>query len=521
MDAKGTPASVRSDDSEVSATVAAVVNKGIRLCLEGGQLRASASRGALDANEVRRLRDVKAGAISLLEPLARAGSDTHVVPRLCIVPVTYSQLARWNLHGLGKRKGVRQIASAIKLVGPLNLHYLQSSFREVVLRHEALRSRIIDLNGTLFQAVSAWPRYEFTVADLSDRPEMTRESDIGAEIEQFILRHINISEEPLLGARLLRFHDQEHVLIVAMEHMISDMFSLGIVERDLFIAYRQISAGQAIALPVVETQFSEYALQQKESESAWRREHDGYWHERLRGGWRLKFTPESTGLGPRSGWAVASIRLGPDKVGEIKEWSRNRKCTVVLAALTAYVALVLRWCRLAEAIIQYHTDGRTTRAVENTVGFFATSLYLRMTLKEDDDFTDLVERVMCEYRNAFEHVDCSRIASQTPRPEFTRNPGFNWVPRGGASELLNGLATESSLVCEHIPFSHPVVRTLELDHEPYLYLVESAEGVEGGLHYPSSRFHEKDMERFAVNYHRFLELMLRSPERQIMTIELT
>jgi len=57
---------------------------------------------------------------------------------------------------------------------------------------------------------------------------------------------------------------------------------------------------------------------------------------------------------------------------------------------TAYVALVLRWCNASAGIFQYVTDGRNRPEFEETIGYFASMLYLRVILQESGTFSDLL-----------------------------------------------------------------------------------------------------------------------------------
>jgi hypothetical protein len=54
---------------------------------------------------------------------------------------------------------------------------------------------------------------------------------------------------------------------------------------------------------------------------------------------------------------------------------------------------VSRWCNTPDFVIKYQSDGRVGPELQNTVGYFASELYLRIGLLEDDSVVDLLNRV--------------------------------------------------------------------------------------------------------------------------------
>ena len=58
--------------------------------------------------------------------------------------------------------------------GPLTMLWHEHCVRELVLRHEALRTTFRMVDGALSQVISEEPVYSFTVSDLRGLPEATR-----------------------------------------------------------------------------------------------------------------------------------------------------------------------------------------------------------------------------------------------------------------------------------------------------------------------------------------------------------
>ena len=510
---------VREADRRPDEVLRAIRGKGAQLWVQDGQLRYRAPRGALEPEDVEALRSFKAQIVALLERSGEAPEwpvrdDASSIRR---APLTFAQLTHWRLYSLGERRAARQIASATRLRGHLNLEAMQKSVDALVARHDALRTRVVLIDGHPVQEVGCTARCVVDVRDLSALPEHRWPSQIGYQIEELILEPIDVAEAPLLGVRLLRLGDCEHVLIVAIEHIVSDGASLGVFMRELFSAYAQVLTSGAIALPPVQLQFPDHALAQERSLQSWLAKHWGFWSERIASMQRLRFPEEPRAAGPaHAGWGVLPFRIEADTVAQLQEWCRAQRTTLVMGVFTAYVALVLRWCDASDSIVQFQSDGRANPAMENAIGFFAVALYVRTTLRDDDTFVSLMQRLMREYCEAYEHTDSSYLKAQASRPGFSRNTTFNWIASGLPTESTVLDSTGHELACSPIRFVHPLAKRLNVDCEPSMVLSWCGQGeIAGELWFPNGRFTDPGMQRFVDNFLMFIQAMLANTGQRV------
>jgi hypothetical protein len=513
----------------IATVLGRVRRKGVRLWSENGQLRYQAPRGALTPEEIEALRQAKGHIVSLLENAARIqkvspsnGPDVHrhIRPHTGRAPLSFSQLAYWHIFRLDQRPGIRQITSALRLQGRLNLTALESSLTEVIRRHDALRTRIVLQDGVPGQEVDDPQPLELKVGDLTSLSQPDRETEVVRIIQDLILEPLDLSAGPLLGVKLLRSSDREHVLILAMEHIISDAFSLGLLLRDTFTAYTQVVRGIDFSLPGIPVQFRDYSVWQWETNPAWVARHGAWWKKRLENAGRVKFPLDevlqntAASEQPRRGWGTISVEIDRDLKAQLVEWCRQHQTTLVMGVFTAYVALVLRWCNVTECVFQYQTDGRVDPKIQNAIGYFAAELYLRIHLLPTDSFLDLLKRVTAVYCESHDHADFSYLGSQSPRPEFAKNTTFNWVPASHKIDLSALDETEDALTATPIPFEHPMLKGLERDNEPVILLYDTDGGILGGVYFPLERFSPETMAVFRNALLDFIREMLRNPRRR-------
>jgi hypothetical protein len=422
----------RSIDS-VSDILRFAHSKGIRLWAESGQLRYKAPQGVLTEHYLDHLRQHRSQILAFLEKASTAERHTAGLVRRAPttrVPLTFSQLAYWNLFLLKEQRFIRGVASVTNLRGRLRLDEFRESVAANVRRHEALRMRIVLSDAGPEQVVDDQRDYGLQFADLTRVPPVARESEIADQIESFLSQPVDLTVDPLFAARLLKLGSEEHVLILAMEHIISDGLSSRILLRDILSAYAQFVRGTPIALPAVDVQFADYAVWQRGTVQPRIEKHGQYWYERLSDCGRLRF-PDDTARQPDTSpdWDRVKVRLGREATAQLHAACRQRKTTLAMSTFAAYAGLVLRWCNAPTTVLKFQSDCRMSPQIENAVGYFAAPLYLRIDMSPETTFSDLVRQVTQEYCTAYEHADFSYLEAQIPRREFTRNGFFNLVPQ--------------------------------------------------------------------------------------------
>lgn len=498
--------------------------RGVRVWIQDSQLRYRAPKNTLTDQDLALLREVRDRLLDEAEGAApeailerRSGTYT----RLDSAPLSFSQVQHWHLYRLYERPGFRHLASLKRLSGQLDIEALRKCVSLIIQRHDALRTRIFADNGVLTQKVVPVDDFELQIEDLTGVADEHRDREVYRRLEELILQPIDVSVGPLFGMKLLRMQDREHVLIVVMEHIVSDEWSLNVFLRDVFTAYSKISGGLPVSLPKLPIQFVDYASWQLNRHEEWLRKHAAYWDDRLAGCQRLRFpADENAALDPRPGWSVAPVSIDRNLRAELNEWCRQRRTTVVMSICTAYVAMVMRWCHVTDTVIRFETNGRSLKEFENTIGYFTSPLFLRVELHTEDRFIDLLHRTTEEYCMAFGHADSSYIESQLPRPEFARNTAFNWVPQQSEIVPPGGGALEAEIVCSSIPFLNPRLKELERDTEPFVVFFENDKGINGGVWFPMNRFSRSTMNRFGGNLLVFIRALLARPEMRIVDIAL-
>jgi hypothetical protein len=497
-----------------AALLGSLRRRGVELWLSSGQLRYRAPKGLLQPGELAELRRSRESLVALLQDSCKT-DRTGIQP----APLGYSQQAYWNLYRLYERPTTRAVASLTRLHGRVNERALQESVAELVHRQDSLRTRIVVRDGTPMQVTDNECHYGIGLTDLSSVSRDALGSKIERLMEEVLLRPVDLDVGPLFEIQLLKIGDQEHLLILAMDHMIADGFSLSIALRDLAEGYAQSVRGECVRLPSIPVQMTDYACWQSQTLPLWLAQHGPYWADRLAGCGRQRFPLEEK-LPAGEGWGTIPVRIGPALRHRLCEFCQAYHTTLPMSVFTAYAALVLRWCDCDDTIIQFQSDGRGAGPeIGQTVGYFASQLLLRIQLQQHASLIDLMRSITREYCRAHQHADYSYLAARDPMPDCARNSAFNWLPVSSPISLSHP-ALQEQMTLVPMPFRNPVLERFDLDLEPGMLLHDRCAEVLGNVHFPRRRFAAATLQRFAENFMILVTALVERPDRAVREIPL-
>lgn len=477
--------------------------RGINIWIGDGQLRFKASERELRQEDVDGLRSLKLELVELLQQPAFT-AELPLRPRSagCPIPLTAIQRLLWNAIIFNKN-GVSRRSCTIseRISGPLNCSLLQQSIEAVLRRHESLRTRIITLDGVPLQCVDDPREWSLEIIDLSDASLPDADGEVKRLATAFIQEPVDISVGPLFDARLFTLSEHEHVLILALDHLITDAFSNRILKREIWTVYRQGLQGLPLSLPPLHLQFADYAVWQQKMYGVWQQRQGHYWRERLTDAPRIRL-PRSDGCVEQENpsGALFQMQFGDSVSAELRELAKRKRVLLSVVVLTIYVAVISSWCDQNDVLLSMVLSNRHRPELQNTVGFLANLVLFRVEIGTNDSFLDLLKRVDTEFYAVYEYQDVGLDFFS----EYATEPHFNWQP---VSAEYWGDQQANSSASRVQPFPFRSVRA----GTPLPLFYDGEGGISMTVQYRTDLFTHRSVEQFCTNLRWFAEHFIQFP----------
>ncbi|WP_309142868.1 non-ribosomal peptide synthetase [Streptomyces javensis] len=447
-------------------------------------------------------------------------------PRPEVLPLSYTQQRMWflnRLEGVGDG-AVYNLPLALRLSGELDRVALEAALGDVADRHESLR--------TVFPETDGEPRQHVLTGEAGRPPLIvveTAEEHLREVLGGYAARGFDLSVDLPWRARLLTTGPSEYVLLIVAHHIAVDGWSMGVLGREIGVAYAARRAGRAPGWEPLPVQYADYALWQREVLGDLEDPDSvvsgqlGYWREALAGAPEELVLPTDR---PRP--AVSSFHGGEVPIAitaethaRLTELAQRGGATMFMVMHATISALLSRMGAGKDIPVGTAVAGRGDAALDGLVGFFVNTLVLRSDVSGDPTFVELLSRVREVDLDAYAHQDVPferLVEDLNPARSLGRNPLFQV-----------SLSVQSAPVGEGRLWDLPGLRVRPVESgteasarvDLALDLAEHRDGdgnpggIRGAFLYATDLFDERTVEGLAERLARLLDQVAADPSARV------
>ncbi len=313
----------------------------------------------------------------------------------------------WFLQQLIPEGTAYNMGGAVIIDGVLDIDRLKETFQLLAKRHESLRTTFGSRDGQPFQRIAPDPDFLFQVIDLKHLPLADRQSEALRMATEDSRKPFDLDSGPLLRIYIYRISEDIHILHVSIHHIITDLWSSGIIGREILEHVPQLSQQGPLQLPEKHIDYADFAVWQRNWLTGKVLERQvAYWKEQLAGLQVLELPTDRPRPAVFSGkGARTEIPLPDELVEQLKSFSANVAATPFMVLLAAFYTLLWRYTGQEDIAIGVPIANRHRTEIEEVVGTFVNTLVLRIGLTDDLSFRHLVLSVRDMALSAYAHQD--------------------------------------------------------------------------------------------------------------------
>jgi amino acid adenylation domain-containing protein len=291
------------------------------------------------------------------------------------------------------------------LNGALDASRLQRALREVVKRHEILRTTFASLPGAQYpvQVVGEEASFllrEILIDETTDPTEAARAHRFMAEIERALAEEaqsvLDYQQGPPLRVCLLTLTLRRYALIVTLPALCADGWTLRRFMDELGRLYAMMGEAQTEnapdSEPVQYAQFSEWQNELLTDTALDGEDGRAYWRNQRYGAMQSLCLPEQKSADRLAGTvdAMQVVRLGRDELERLELLAGEQATTLETLLLAGWYALIWRLVGQRLVTLGYLCDGRNYEELAGAQGLFAKWVPATCELADDYSVDELL-----------------------------------------------------------------------------------------------------------------------------------
>lgn len=409
----------------------------------------------------------------------------------------------WFLSQIEGEVATYSVPQSFRVMGRISLDRLDEALTTIAARHEAIRTRLIEQGGMVWQEVLPPMRIRTKRIEARSMAEAIELAHAEAAVP------FELGSPPMLRSICVGVGPEESLLMFIFHHAAFDAWSLGVFYSELSALYRSDSLDVS-PLPDPPFQYGDYADWQREwLASPAAQVQRTYWREQLGGPLpilRLDYARAAPAVRSNTG-AVQRFRLQGGLLERINAVAENHNTTVFVVLLTAFLATLHRYSLQDDIIVGVPVACRSFAETEEIIGDILNTLALRSSISGELQFSELINQTSKTFFNGLTHQELpfdEVVNSVELVRETVSNPVYQ------AMLVMQNTPIDEVFRLEGVELEDVPIHTGTAKVDLTCSIRSTASAVEGELEYSSEVFNEAGAARFVDA---FLNLLSDSTHR--------
>jgi amino acid adenylation domain-containing protein len=435
-------------------------------------------------------------------------------------PLSFGQQRLWFLQQLEGDSIEYNMPAALKVSGVFEPNLAATALSWIVARHESLRTRFIEVDGQPVQQIMAAREVTLAVDDLSAYPGGQKQVEVARLSAENNAAVFDLAQGELLKVRYIRLDDREGILLFNMNHIISDGWSIGLLNHEFIAKYRELTEDIPADLPPLTVQVVDYAHWQRTflAPEQLAKPLD-YWQTLMAGAPASHSLPMDRARSARPDDRVSKAgslhrqTLSAQQGAEIKTLLQHTHTTLFMFMQAVFAVHIGRLSHEHDVVLGAPVAGRNHHQLTPLIGLFLNTQLFRSEFADDPSLFELLQRTREQHLNSadFNMVPFESVVEQlNPARSLTQSPLFQI--------LINHDNTQvSELQLADCRFDAIDSDEVQNKYDITLYIHDHDDGsIDLNWAYDAGLFDAQTIDLFATELSAFIDALLRQPELPVL-----
>ena len=333
-------------------------------------------------------------------------------------PMSSSQRRTYIITELDKNNTAYNMSAGLFLRGRLDRARLEVAFKELIARHEGLRTAFCMEDGEPVQRI-----HPNVTAEVEYEEAYGMSKEAAKKALRNFVRPFDLSAPPLMRLKMIKTEENGQYLFFDMHHIVSDGMSVNIVIDELSKLYN------GTALDPLRVQYRDY--------SEWMRTRDLSKQAEY---WKSQFMEEAPILELPTDYPRPSVQsyagntvvreIPRELTEKIRKLCAQTDTTEYMVYLAGLMVMLSKYSRQEDIVVGSPISGRTHKDTEQILGMFVNTLAMRGYPAKEKTVRSFLSEIKETCLKAYENQEYSLdelIEALDMRRDMSRNPLFDVV----------------------------------------------------------------------------------------------
>ena len=312
--------------------------------------------------------------------------------------LTNPQKSIWNMGNFYSESTICNVCTVGFIHDAVNTKSIIQAINNVVKKNDTFRIILSTKDGIPIQRIVDYEPFDVEIINVKSNLELEKlEKKLASE-------RIDFFDSRLYKFKLASFKNGDVAIILVVNHIIADSWALGLVIQEILEEYNAIT--NHVPLDILRPSYTNYIESEQTYKNSNRFEKDKLFWETV-----FSNVPNAATI-PSNKKVISSISSEAKRISFLldKSWtdkiivlSKSYNTSIFNFLFSIYSIYLSRVSSLDDFVIGTPILNRSTSLEKNTMGMFVNTIPVRITISDDDNFSNFIHSLSTNILGALKH----------------------------------------------------------------------------------------------------------------------